>query len=115
LTDQPREIDVATAARMLEKGPYNFLRRGADLSLRMSNARWRLMDQTPQALVFRPVDETGATDPAAESMSLDIPRIERVTWDRLPRQRQRSQVRLHLADGELWTFSGVIDESLLSD
>jgi hypothetical protein len=38
----------------------------------------------------------------------------RITWDQLPRQQQRSQIRFHLADGELWTFSGSVDAALLS-
>jgi hypothetical protein len=33
-----------------------------------------------------------------------------VAWDRLPKQQARSQVRFHLASGDLWTFSGTLAE-----
>jgi hypothetical protein len=106
-----REIDLNAAARALASGGFNFLRRGADLSLRMSGARWQLTERTAEALVFRPLAPSGATLP--EEMTLALAEIERITWDRLPRQQQRSQVRFHLQSGELWTFSGRLDEGLL--
>ena len=106
-----REIDLDTAARALESGGFNFLRRGADLSLRMSGARWRLVERTVDVLTFRPVAPSGATLP--EQMTLALADVMRITWDRLPRQEQRSQVRFHLQSGELWTFSGRVDERLL--
>jgi len=39
--------------------------------------------------------------------------IEKVTWDRLPKQQQRSQIRFYFSNGDLWTFSGSVDESAL--
>ena len=106
-----REIDLDAAARALAVGDFNFLRRGADLSLRMSGARWRLAQRSHEALTFRPVAPSGALLP--EEMTLSLPDVARVTWDRLPRQEKRSQVRFHLQSGELWTFSGAVDEALL--
>jgi hypothetical protein len=43
---------------------------------------------------------------------LEVPleNLVQVTWDRLPKQRARAQVRFHLRDGDLWTFSGRIGE-----
>ena len=40
--------------------------------------------------------------------------IARIVWDRLPRQQVRSQIRFYLANGDVWTFSGHVDESGLS-
>jgi len=106
-----QEIDLDTAARALEAGSFNFLRRGADLSLRMSGARWHLAERTADTLTFRPGAPSDASPP--EEMILALADVERITWDRLPRQQKRSQVRFHLHSGELWTFSGAVDPSLL--
>ena len=40
--------------------------------------------------------------------------IQRVVWDRLPKQQVRSQIRFHLKSGDVWTFSGQVDESVFS-
>jgi hypothetical protein len=40
--------------------------------------------------------------------------VQRLTWDRLPKQQVRSQIRFFLANGDLWTFSGTVDESALA-
>ena len=102
-----REIDPATAEHALRGGAFNLIRRGQDGSLVMSADRWRLEQSTPTELRF------AAQPPAPADLDplvLDRARIERVTWDRLPKQRARSQVRFHLAGGDLWTFSGDIAE-----
>ena len=39
--------------------------------------------------------------------------VDQVVWDRLPKQTVRSQLRFVLANGDLWTFSGTVDESVL--
>jgi hypothetical protein len=112
-----QEIDLDTAARALEAGTFNFLRRGADLSLRMSGARWHLAERTPDTLTFRPGAPSASPSgpsPAGEEMPLALADVERITWDRLPRQEKRSQIRFHLRNGELWTFSGTVDPSLLA-
>ncbi len=48
-------------------------------------------------------------------MTLSLADVERVTWDRLPRQRTRVQIRFHLRGDERWTFSGRVDEALLRE
>ena len=40
--------------------------------------------------------------------------IARIVWDRLPKQQVRSQLRFFLTNGDVWTFSGQVDESVLS-
>lgn len=102
-----REIDFAAAERALRSGGLNLIRRGRDGSLVMSADRWCLDDVTPTELRF------GAQPPAPPEVNplvLDRSRIECVSWDRLPRQRARSQVRLHLTGGDVWTFSGAFEE-----
>lgn len=103
-----RDIPLAAAARALRNAECNFLRRGADLSLSMSGARWRLTAEDADTLTFQAVAPDGTTLP--DTMVLALPDVERITWDRLPRQQQRSQVRFHLNSGETWTFSGTLDE-----
>jgi hypothetical protein len=85
----------------------NLLRRGADGSLRLSADRWRLAEVTPDAVVFRSV-----TDDPTDLQELRLPTedVVRLTWDRLPRQQTRSQLRFHLANGDLWTFSGPLTD-----
>jgi len=106
-----QEIDLDTAARALEAGSFNFLRRCEDLSLRMSGTRWHLAERTPEILTFRP--GTPSDTPQEAEMTLALADVDRITWDRLPRQEKRSQIRFHLRNGELWTFSGTVDPSLL--
>ncbi|MBX5491906.1 MAG: hypothetical protein IRZ14_12195 [Chloroflexi bacterium] len=108
------EIDLDTAARALAASACNFLRRTADLTLSMSNARWRLAARTPEALTFRPVAPSGAFLSEEEALDLPLAEVARVTWDRLPRQHARSQIRFHFHSGELWIFSGYLEEPSLS-
>src|SRR5437867_1354069 len=99
-----REIDREAAARALASTGFNFLRRGADLTLSMSGAKWRLAEETPETLTFRPVGPSGALLPPAPGaeMMLALADVERITWDRLPKQQHRSQVRFHFSSGEIW-------------
>ena len=101
------ELDRATAARAFGEGWFNLLRRGADGSLVLSADQWRLASLTAAAFHFR------ARDPNAPALMLPVEQVERLTWDRLPRQQTRSQIRFYLASGDLWTFSGSVDESVL--
>jgi hypothetical protein len=39
--------------------------------------------------------------------------LAQVLWDRLPRQQTRSQIRFRFTNGDVWTFSGTVDESRL--
>ena len=106
-----QEINVDAAARALEAADCNFLRRSADLQLSMSGAKWRLTERTPEMLTFHAVGADGELLP--DTMALSLPDVERITWDRLPKQQSRSQVRFLFRDGEQWTFSGhVPDEAL---
>ena len=102
-----REIDLATAERALGSGTFNLIRRGADGSLAMSVDRWRLAHRTPTELRFA---AQPPAPPHVDPLVLILERIERVTWDRLPNQQTRSQVRFHLHGGDLWTFSGHVDD-----
>jgi hypothetical protein len=101
------ELDSAAVARAFGAGYFNLIRRGGDGSLVLSADRWRLDRLSEDAFEFQ------AQDPAAPALSLPRSDVRRVTWDRLPRQRVRSQLRFHLVSGDLWTFSGTVDESAL--
>lgn len=105
-----QEIDVDAAARALAATDCNFLRRSADLELSMSGAKWRLAERTPETLTFRAVGPDGLLP---DAMTLPLADVDRISWDRLPKQQSRSQVRFLFRDGEQWTFSGhVPDEAL---
>jgi hypothetical protein len=104
------EIDLETAVRALALSACNFLRRTADLTLSMSTVRWRLAARSPDTLTFRPVAPSGTFLPDDEALALPLAEVARVTWDRLPRQQTRSQIRFHFRSGELWIFSGYLEE-----
>jgi hypothetical protein len=101
------ELDHATAARAFGDAYFNLLRRGADGSLRLSHDHWRLTEAADEAFRFAPQEEDA---PPLEVRRQDVARI---VWDRLPKQQVRSQIRLYLATGDVWTFSGQVDESAL--
>jgi hypothetical protein len=100
------ELDQSTAARAFGDAYFNLLRRGADGSLRLSRDHWQLDAATDDAFRFTAREET----PAIE---LRWREVKRVVWDRLPKQQLRSQIRFYLANGDVWTFSGQVDESAL--
>jgi hypothetical protein len=101
------ELDRATAARAFGQAYFNLLRRGADGSLILSSDHWRLDEATENTFRFT------AREPEAPSLEIPVSDVERVMWDRLPRQTVRSQIRFHLSNGDLWTFSGTVDENAL--
>jgi hypothetical protein len=101
------EIDRATAARAFAEAYFNLLRRGIDGSLTLSRDHWRLEEATEEAFRF------SAREADAAPLEVRVPEVERVVWDRLPKQTVRSQIRFYLSNGELWTFSGNVDESAL--
>ena len=101
------ELDLATMARAFGAGYFNLLRRGADGSLVLSADVWRLEALTPEAFRF------AARAPEAPPLVLSVADVARTTWDRLPRQHVRSQLRFYLLSGDLWTFSGSVNESAL--
>jgi hypothetical protein len=100
-------LDPATAARAFGSAYFNLLRRGADGSLRLSSDHWRLDELTDESFRF------SAREPDAPLLEVRLAEVDQVIWDRLPRQTVRSQLRFVLANGDLWTFSGVVDESVL--
>ena len=103
------EIDRETAAGAFGDGYFNLLRRGANGSLTLSSDHWRLTEASE--VLFRFV----ARDQAAPALEVRLEEVERLVWDRLPKQQVRSQIRFVLNNGDLWTFSGTVDESALPD
>jgi hypothetical protein len=101
------DLDWAQAARAFGVGYFNLLRRGANGSLTLSTDHWRLEQVTAEAFHF------AAQAEAAPPLVLPLGQVERLAWDRLPKQQQRSQIRFYLVNGDLWTFSGSVDESAL--
>jgi hypothetical protein len=101
------ELDPQTAARAFGDGYFNLIRRGADGSLKLSADHWRLAESNPDTFVFTAREED------APPLELPLAEVARVVWDRLPRQQARSQLRFRLNNGDLWTFSGSVDESAL--
>jgi hypothetical protein len=99
-------LDRTTTARAFGEAYFNLLRRGADGSLTLSADHWQLAEVTEAAFRFvaREADAT-PLDVRAED-------VEHYEWDRLPRQQVRSQLRIYLVNGDLWTFSGQVDESV---
>lgn len=108
LSQQGRELDQVTAARALGSAYFNLIRRGADGSLVLSADTWRL--EAVRADAFRFVARSAEAPP----LVLPVADVERTTWDRLPRQQRRSQIRFFLRGGDLWTFSGRVDEATLA-
>ena len=102
------ELDYRTAARAFSDAYFNLIRRGADGSLKLSHDHWRLDQATDEAFQFVPRE---ADAPPLELRHADV---ERIVWDRLPKQQVRSQIRFYLTNGDVWTFSGQVDESALS-
>lgn len=102
-------LDPATAARAFGDAYFNLLRRGADGSLRLSSDHWRLREATPELFRFQ------ARDQAAPPLEVRLAEVQELVWDRLPKQQVRSQIRFVLLSGDLWTFSGAVDVSVLPD
>ena len=102
-----RDLDFPAVARAFGEGYFNLIRRGADGSLVLSADRWRLIAFTGTAFEFE------AQAPGAPGMRVEGGEVESVTWDQLPRQQVRSQLRFHMRGGDLLTFSGSVDESAI--
>lgn len=105
--DHGIELDLPTAARAFGDAYFNLLRRGADGSLTMSTDHWRLDQATAEVFRF------AAREEDAPPLEVRLADVERLVWDRLPKQQVRSQIRFVLVNGDLWTFSGTVDESAL--
>lgn len=97
------------AERLFGSGYFNLLRRGADGSLVLSADKWRLAAAGDPAWQFEALDST------APPLQLAMNEVREVTFDRLPRQQVRSQIRFLLTTGDLWTFSGVVDASAVPE
>ena len=102
------ELDHSTAARAFGDAYFNLIRRGADGSLKLSHDHWRLAEATDEVFRFDPREHDA---PPLEVARQDI---ARVVWDRLPKQQVRSQIRFFLTNGDVWTFSGQVDESIVT-
>jgi hypothetical protein len=102
-----RDLNLDELHSLAGDSILNLLRRGADGSLRLSADRWQLAEVSAEAVIFHSV----AADQAdLQVLAVPLADIARVTWDRLPKQQTRSQLRFHLASGDLWTFSGALAE-----
>jgi len=97
-----RDLDPATAAATLSGVSLNRIRRGVQ-GLVMSNDRWRLIHSDDAAFTFK---AEPPVPPDLEPFVIHLDEVERITWDRLARQQVRSQVRFHLKNGDVLTFSG---------
>ncbi len=101
------DIDPETAERVLDGRACNMIRRGGDGSLTMSADKWRLAERTPTALTF--VAEPPAP-PDLAPLTIELADVERLAWERLPKQQVRSQVRFFLRNGDVVTLSGSLGE-----
>ena len=99
------ELTPDAAAELLRTPRLNLIRRGADGSLVLSADKWTLDERGDSMFRFR-----SETVDGMETIWLDVnlQEIERLSWDRLPKQERRSQVRLHFLNGDVWTFSGYL-------
>ena len=102
-----RDIDPEAVERLLDGTTCNMIRRGGDGSLTMSADKWRLAERTPTSLTF--VAEPPAPADLAP-LTIELAEVERLAWDRLPKQQARSQVRVFLRNGDVVTFSGNLAE-----
>ena len=101
------DLDSQTAARAFGDAYFNLLRRGADGSLSLSMDHWRLDAATDARWRFV------AREAEATPLDITLADLARVVWDRLPKQQVRSQIRLLFVNGDVWSFSGSVDESVL--
>lgn len=101
------DLDAAAAERLLDGQTCNMIRRGGDGSLIMSADTWRLVERGQTAWTFR---AEPPAPPDVAPLTLDVDEIERLAWDRLPKQQIRSQVRFFLRNGDVVTFSGALGD-----
>jgi hypothetical protein len=96
-------LDSVSAADLIRGYRLNLIRRGADGSLVMSTDGWHLIDATDESITLR---ADPPAPPETAPLVIVLAEVERITWDRLAKQKARSQVRFHLRSGDLLTFSG---------
>jgi hypothetical protein len=102
-----RDMDASAAADLIRGHRMNLIKRGGDGSLVMSTDGWRLHAESEGALSLK------ADPPAPPDHPLtviELTEVDRITWDRLAKQSARSQVRFHMKNGDLLTFSGRIPD-----
>jgi hypothetical protein len=98
-----QDLEPAAAADLIRGHRLNLIRRGADGSLVMSTDGWHLIEATDEALTLR---ADPPAPPETAPTVIVLAEVDRITWDRLAKQKARSQVRFHLKSGDLLTFSG---------
>jgi hypothetical protein len=103
MPDPHRTLTPAEAATLLDGVRLNLIRRGADGSLVMSTDHWLLTGVDDEAFTFTAEPPAPPETPPTVIRLADIGTI---TWDRLTRQQERSQVRFRMRSGDLQTFSG---------
>jgi hypothetical protein len=97
------ELNPIAAADLIRGYRLNLIKRGADGSLVMSTDGWHLIDVSHEAVTLK---ADPPAPPETELMVIVLADVERITWDRLAKQKARSQVRFHMTSGDLLTFSG---------
>jgi hypothetical protein len=98
-----KHLEPTAAADLIRGHRLNLIKRGADGSLVMSTDGWRLIEASDESIVLK-ADPPAPDDTPPTTIKLH--EVDRITWDRLAKQQERSQVRFHLKNGDLLTFSG---------
>ena len=98
-----QDLEAAAAADLIRGHRLNLIRRGADGSLVMSTDGWHLIEATEESLTLK---ADPPAPPETPPTVIVLAEVARITWDRLEKQKARSQVRFHLKSGDLLTFSG---------
>jgi len=99
------ELTPDAAAELLRTPRLNLIRRGADGSLVLSADKWTLDERSATMFRFR---SEAVTDMEILWLDVNLQEVQRLSWDRLPKQERRSQVRLYFHNGDVWTFSGYL-------
>src|SRR5262249_2785254 len=98
-----QDLDPTIAANLIRGHRLNLIKRGADGSLIMSTDGWHMIESDEAAITMK---ADPPAPPETPLMVIVLDEVDRITWDRLAKQQARSQVRFHLKNGDLWTFSG---------
>ncbi|MCC7104423.1 MAG: hypothetical protein IT307_04710 [Chloroflexi bacterium] len=104
------ELSLQAALDLLASTSFNLLKTTAEGALVMSVDHWRLSTRQSGALVMGA--EPTPDGNVAEPLVVAFDDLLRITWDRLPRQRKRAQIRLYFRNGDRWTFSGHMPDEM---
>lgn len=96
-------LTAPQAAVLLEGVSLNLIRRGDDGSLVLSMDHWRFAGLADDTLTFTPEPPA---PPETEPLVIPLSDVASISWDRLKKQQERSQVRIRKTNGDLLTFSG---------